>query len=166
MIKKFLLAAIIALPMCAFAQKFGVVSADAIMQSMPEITEIQKKLADASQKYEAEFKNLTDEMQKKYEEYQKLEKDATQPEGIKERRLSELQDLNKKIEDFRANASQQLQKQQADLMQPVQERVLKAIQVVGQKNGFTFILQNEIPVYIGTDVTDVTPLVKAELGIK
>ena len=166
MIKKFLLAAIIALPMCAFAQKFGVVSADAIMQSMPEIAEIQKKLADASQKYEAEFKNLTDEMQKKYEEYQKLEKDATQPEGIKERRLSELQDLNKKIEDFRANASQQLQKQQADLMQPVQERVLKAIQVVGQKNGFTFILQNEIPVYIGTDVTDVTPLVKTELGIK
>jgi len=166
MIKKFLLAAIIALPMCAFAQKFGVVSADAIMQSMPEIAEIQKKLADASQKYEAEFKNLTDEMQKKYEEYQKLEKDATQPEGIKERRLSELQDLNKKIEDFRANASQQLQKQQADLMQPVQDRVLKAIQVVGQKNGFTFILQNEIPVYIGTDVTDVTPLVKTELGIK
>ena len=36
MIKKILLAAIIALPTCAFAQKFGVVDADAIMQSMPE----------------------------------------------------------------------------------------------------------------------------------
>lgn len=166
MIKRILLAAIIALPVCAFAQKFGVVNADAILQNMPEIPEIQKKLTDASQKFEAEFKNLQDEMQKKYEEFQKLDKDATQPQAIKERRMTELQDLDKKIQEFRANATQQLQKQQADLMQPVQERVLKAIQAVGQKNGYTFILQNEIPVFVGSDVTDVTPLVKAELGVK
>ena len=52
------------------------------------------------------------------------------------------------------------------MMQPIQQKVLTAIKSVGQKQGLTFILQNEIPVYVGSDVVDVTPAVKAELGIK
>ncbi|MBO4379712.1 MAG: OmpH family outer membrane protein [Muribaculaceae bacterium] len=166
MIKKILLAAIIALPTCAFAQKFGVVDADAIMQSMPETAELQKVLTSDSQKYEAEFKNLQDEFEKKYAEYNKLKEDASQPQSIKERREAELQDLSNKIQEFRNNAMQQLQKKQTEMMQPIQQKVLTAIKSVGQKKGLTFILQNEIPVYVGTDVEDVTPAVKAELGIK
>ncbi|MBR4721933.1 MAG: OmpH family outer membrane protein [Muribaculaceae bacterium] len=166
MIKKILLAAIIALPTCAFAQKFGVVDADAIMQSMPETAELQKVLTSDSQKYEAEFKNLQDEFEKKYAEYNKLKEDASQPQSIKERREAELQDLSNKIQEFRNNAMQQLQKKQTEMMQPIQQKVLTAIKSVGQKQGLTFILQNEIPVYVGSDVVDVTPAVKAELGIK
>ncbi|MBQ4292283.1 MAG: OmpH family outer membrane protein [Muribaculaceae bacterium] len=166
MIKKILLAAFIALPMCAFAQKFGVVSADQIMQSMPEAAEMNKVLESDSKKYETEFKNLTDELEKKYAEYQKLKDDASQPQSIKERREAELQDLNTKIQEFRNNAMQQLQKKQNELLQPIQEKVLNAIKAVGQKEGFTMIFQQEIPVYVGAGAEDITPKVKAQLGIK
>ena len=33
-------------------------------------------------------------------------------------------------------------------------------------DGMTFIFENVIPVYTGTDVTDVTPLVKTRLNLK
>ena len=51
-------------------------------------------------------------------------------------------------------------------MAPVQEKVVKAIQTVGAEGNYTFIFENVMPLYSGSDVTDVTPLVKTALGIK
>ena len=59
-----------------------------------------------------------------------------------------------------------LQRQNQQLMAPVQEKVVKAIQSVGAEGNYTFIFENVMPLYSGSDVTDVTPLVKAALGIK
>ena len=41
-----------------------------------------------------------------------------------------------------------------------------AIQSVGAEGNFTFIFENVVPLYTGSDVVDVTPLVKAKLGIQ
>ena len=43
---------------------------------------------------------------------------------------------------------------------------MTAIQSVGDEGSFTFIFENQIPVYVGKDAVDVTPLVKTKLGIK
>ena len=66
MIKKLLLAVLIALPSLAFAQKFGIVNTQAIMQDMPEVKAAQAEMETASKKYDDEFKALQTEMQKKY----------------------------------------------------------------------------------------------------
>ena len=100
----------------------------------------------------------------KYTEFQSLEE--TTPSTIKDRRLQEMQELDQKIQQFRQTASEDLQRQQQQLMAPIQQKVMTAIQTVGQEGNFTFIFENVVPVYVGTDVTDVTPLVKAKLGIK
>lgn len=164
MIKKILLALVIAFPTMAFAQKFGVITTDQLIQSLPEMKEVQTTLEASSKKYEDEFKNLQDEMQKKYTEFQSLEEPTPSP--IKDRRLQEMQELDQKIQQFRQTASEDLQRQQQQLMAPIQQKVMTAIQTVGQEGNFTFIFENMVPVYVGTDVTDVTPLVKAKLGIK
>lgn len=166
MIKKILLAIIVALPATVFAQKFGTVNADAILQAMPEVTAMQTTISEASKKYEDEFSKLQEEMQKKITEYQTLEKDTTTPDALKERRMQDIQELDNKIQQFRNTASMDLQRQQQQLMAPIQQKVMTAIQTVGQEGNFTFIFENVVPVYVGTDVTDVTPLVKAKLGIK
>ena len=135
MIKKLLLAIMIALPMSVFAQKFGVVNTNQLMESLPEIKTINEQMEAATKKYEDEFAKLQEEFNKKYQEFQALEESTPQ-------------------------------RQQQQLMAPVQENVVKAIQSVGAEGGFTFIFENMMPVYVGTDVTDVTPLVKTRLGIK
>ena len=162
MIKKLLLAVLIALPSLAFAQKFGIVNTQAIMQDMPEVKAAQAEMETASKKYDDEFKALQTEMQKKYEELQKAQ-EGKAPETILNRRMSELQDLDQKIQQFRQTASQDLQRQQEQLLAPIQQKVINAINAVGAEGNYTFIFENTAPVYVGSDVTDVTNSVKTKL---
>ena len=168
MIKKFLLALAVALPMCAWAQspKFGTVDVDNIIPNMPEFVEAQAKINEASKTYESEYAKIDEELQKKYAEFQELSKDATTLQSIKERRMQDIQELDKKAQQFAQTAQADLQRQQAQLLQPIQEKVMTAIKAVGSENGFTMIFPEGVAAYTATDVQDVTPLVKTKLGIK
>lgn len=168
MIKKILLAIAIALPMCAVAQapKFGIVNTQTIIEAMPDVKTAQETITAASKKYEDEFKVLQTEAEKKLTEYQALEQDAATPQSIKERRMQELQELDQRMQQFRQTATQDLQRQQEQLMAPIQEKVRTAINAVGAENSMTFIFENIVPIYVGTDVTDITAMVKTKLGIQ
>ncbi len=168
MIKKFLLALAVALPICGWAQapKFGTVDVDNIIPSMPEFVEAQAKINEASKTYESEYAKIDEELQKKYAEFQELSKDATTLQSIKERRLQDIQELDKKAQQFAQTAQADLQRQQAQLLQPIQEKVMTAIKAVGSENGFTMIFPEGAAAFTSSDVQDVTPLVKAKLGIK
>lgn len=168
MIKRLILAALVALPFSALAQKFGVVDVETVFQAMPESAAAQTQMTDASKKYEDEFQKLREEVDKLFAEYQTLEKDPSTPQAIKERRLSELQERDQKVQQFRNTASQDLARLQEQLMAPIQQKIGDAVKSVGQEGSFTFIFPNEqgLLLYTGNDVTDVTPLVKAKLGIK
>ncbi|MDE6043228.1 MAG: OmpH family outer membrane protein [Muribaculaceae bacterium] len=168
MIKKLLLAVLVALPFSAFAQKFGVVDLETVFQAMPETATAQTQLTDASKKYEDEFAKLREEVDKLFADYQNLQKDPSTPDAIKERRLNELQERDQKVQQFRNTASQDLARLQEQLMAPIQQKIADAVKTVGQEGNFTFIFPNEqaLLLYTGSDVTDVTPLVKTKLGIK
>ncbi|MDE6685625.1 MAG: OmpH family outer membrane protein [Duncaniella sp.] len=163
MIKKLLLAIMIALPMSVFAQKFAVINTQQLMESMPELKTVNEQLEAANKKYQDEFTKLQEEFQKKFEEFQGL--DENTPQTIKDRRMQEMQELENKIQQFRETAVQDIQRQQQQLMAPIQEKVVKAIQAVGAEGNYTFVFENVMPLYTGTDVTDITDTVKSRLGI-
>lgn len=165
MIKKLLLAIMIALPSIAFAQgKFGTVDVQDVLAAMPEVTEMNTQLETASKKYDEEYKKLIEEYNKMYTEFQNL--DADTPDAIKERRIQELQSYEQKVSQFRTTAETDLRSQQERLMAPIEEKLQKAIEAVGSEGAYTFIFQSAMPTYIGKDVTDVTPAVKTKLGLK
>jgi outer membrane protein len=168
MIKKILLALVVALPMCAWAQapKFGIVDVESIIPKMTEFVEAQNKLSEASKTYETEYAKINEELQKLYTELQELDKDPNTLQSIKERRMQDIQDRDKKAQQFAQTAQQDLQRQQAQLMQPIQEKVMNAIKSVGTENGFTMIFPEAVPAYISAGVQDVTALVKTKLGVK
>lgn len=166
MIKKILVLAICAvmLPLSGFAQKFGIVDSQEILEKMPETVKANETLQTSQKKYEDEFKNLSAEFEKKYTELQNLPKDT--PQAIADRRMQEAQDLQQKIETFRQTAANDLQKQQQQLYAPIIEKVRQAIQTVGKEGNYTFIFETGASIYSGTDVVDITTSVKAKLGMK
>ena len=97
--KKFIICAICAI--CGFttasAQKFGHCDSEAVITAMPEFTTAQTDLQKLSQQYEAELKQMQEELQKKAEAFEKEE--ATLPDNIKQRRNQELQDLYQRIQE-------------------------------------------------------------------
>ena len=167
MIKKILLAIMIALPMCAMAQtKIGVINADAVFQAMPESTQAQEQLQSVRKQYEDALEKLKAEYQKLITEFQAMENDATVLDALKEQKIKDIQACEGKIQQFMQTADQDIQKQQQQLVAPIQQKLVEAIKAVGQENGFTAIFPEGAAIYTGTDVIDITPLVKAKLGIK
>lgn len=166
MLKRTLLAILIALPISVFAQKFGVVDVQPVLTAMPEYATANAQLEEASKKYQDEYAKLKEEINKKYTEYQALEQDANALPTIKERRIQEIQELDQKMQQFTNTASQDLQRQQQQLMAPIEQKLVDAIKTVGQEGGYTFIFPKEVPIYYGASAEDVTPLVKAKLGIQ
>lgn len=167
MVKKLLLALLLALPVSAMAQKFGVVDLNSIFSDMPETAEMQTKLQEISSKYEEEFKNLQDEVEKLYTEYQAIADDANTPQSIKERRIQEIQERAGKVEQFRNTAQQDIERNQQQLMAPIQQKMTDAVKSVGVEEGFTFIFPNEpsLLLYTGSNVIDVTATVRTRLGL-
>lgn len=163
MIKRLILAFLIALPSMAFAQKFGVVNTESVVSALPEYKEMQATYEASAKKLQDEYDYLREKFQKEFNEYQAMPEDT--PNSIKERRTQELQELDQKIQQFSLNAQNELQQTQQRLLQPIMERVRTAIQTVGQEGSFTMIFENTMPVYTGTDAVDVTPQVRTKLGI-
>lgn len=168
MLKKILLAVLVALPMTMAAQtvKIGVIDLDAIVKDAPETAEAQKQLQDAQTKYQGDLQKLQEEAQKAFDEYNKLKADPATPAAILERHEKSLGEMQQKIQTHAQTYDNDLQQQQYQLMAPIYDKIQKAAQAVGQEKGLTIIIPAAAAVYMSADVVDVNPLVKAKLGIK
>lgn len=168
MIKKILIAIMVAIPMLASAQtiKIGVVDTQSVIEDLPAYKEAQTKIKSIAEKYDAEYANLRNEFAKKLEEFQTLSNDASTPQAVKERRAKELDDFSQKLQEFEQMAQQDLSKQQNDIMGPIVTNVQQAIQSIGKEGNFTIIQEVAAFMYYGAPAEDITSQVKARLGIK
>ncbi len=168
MIKKVLLAIALICPMLLSAQtlKIGLVDIDAIVQAMPETTAAQNQVKEVSDKYDAEYKKLTEEMNRLVTEYQNMAENELP--AIKERKTRELSDYQQKIQLFEQTAMQDLQKMNNDLMGPIMQKVSQAVESVGREGSYSLIqiYNPQLVLYRAEPVEDITPAVKAKLGVK
>ena len=167
MLKKIALLLLLIAPMSVFAQKFGHVKFAEILTVMTEYTKAQTDIQAQQKQYEDEMKRASDELTKKFTEYQ--QEQANLPKNIQERRQKELQELNEKGMQFQADAQQQLQKAYAEMMEPIYKKIDDAIKAVGQEGGYVYIFdlnRTDIPFVNESLSTDVTPAVKGKLGLK
>ena len=162
MLKKIALLLLLIAPMSVFAQKFGHLKSADVLTVMPEFTKAQTDIQAMQKQYEDEMKRATDELTKKYTEYQ--QEQANLPKNIQERRQKELQELQEKGMQFQQDAQSY-----ADMMEPIYKKIEDAIKAVGQEGGYTYIFdlnRTEIPYVNEAQSTDVTAAVKAKVGIK
>jgi len=163
--KKLLFMVMMLAPMAAFAQKFGHVNTQEIMQAMPEVTKARTDIEALAKQYEADLKQMQDEIQKKAEAYEKEQ--ATLPANIKQRRETELMEMQQKLQQSYQDNQQALAKEQQEKMQPIQTKIMDAIKAVGQAGGYVYIMEMGSQLYISSTLsTDVTKEVKAKLGLK
>lgn len=162
--KKIIIAMMLALPMIASAQKFGHINTQELFAQMPEVNQVKLKMDTIQNQYEMQLASMNEEIQRKAQDYQAQE--ATMPDAVKQIRQQELQEMQQRIQLFYQTAEQDIQKKQQELLLPVHEKMTKAIQKVGERDGYTYIFDSAAMVHIGADAIDATPAVKKELGIK
>lgn len=166
LIRLTLLAALVMCSSSAFAQKFGYINSQELIAAMPERDSVQARLTKVSDDYANQLESIQVEFNNKYQAFQKDYN--TLSESLRQMKEKELQDLQNRFEEFQRVAQQDMQKMQQDLMIPIIERAQNAIKKVGQTNSFTMIYDlasGALAYYDEASMTNVLPMVKAELGI-
>ena len=160
--------AVALLPLMLMAQaRIGIVNSQQIFDIMPEKATAEAQLKTLSDRYHSEYLLLQEEFDKKYADYQTVAADATMPETIKERRVQELQESDKKMREFERRAADDIAASRTVLLQPITDKIQAAIRQAGQQGNFDLVLDTAVtPVaYTGPATIDITPMVKNLLGL-
>ena len=131
-----------------------------IMTKMPAMLDAQKQLETLSKTYDADYKKMADEFQAKLKKYDA--EAATVTDAVNAERQKEVQDMQKRIQDFGQNAQKELQQKQEDITKPIYEKVRASIQKVGKAKGFQYVLDGTT--LLLADGPNLTADVKKDLG--
>lgn len=166
--KKILVIALALMPLMLMAQaKIGIVNSQQLFDLMPEKAAAEAQLKTLSEHFHAEYALLQSEFDKKYADYQTVAADASMPETIKERRVQELQESDKKMREFERRAAADIAAQREALTKPITDKIQAAIRTAGEQGGFDLVLDTAVtPVaYAGPNTIDLMPVVKTLLGL-
>ncbi|HEY4616965.1 MAG TPA: OmpH family outer membrane protein [Flavobacterium sp.] len=131
-----------------------------IMAKMPAMLDAQKQLEKLSGTYDTDYKKMVEEYQAKLKKYEA--ESATVSDKINGERSVEVQDMQKRIVDFRDNAQKELQQKESDIVKPLMEKVRTSIQKVGKAKGFQYVLDGST--LLLADGPNLTADVKKDLG--
>ena len=140
--------------------KVAHVDVSEIMSKMPAMIDAQKQLEKLSGKYDADYKKMVEEYQAKLKKYEA--ESATVTDAVNGERSKEVQDMQKRIVDYRDNAQKELQQKESDIVKPLMEKVRASIQKVGKAKGYQYVLDGST--LLLADGPNVTADVKKDLG--
>jgi outer membrane protein len=120
--------------------KIGWINSKAIMEKLPEAQDAQKQIDNLVTEWQNELAKMQNDWQKKYQEYDKKKLILT--DQLRAESEKELQDLDKKIADFRSKKFGQngeLFTKQNELMKPIQNKIFKVLQEIAQEDEYDYI---------------------------
>ena len=163
--KKLILMLMLCAPMSLFAQKFCHLDSQALLQSLPEATNVQKELEAKGKEYEKQLTDMQAELQRKAEEYDKTK--STMNATKQAETEKSLQDMYTKIQQTAQDNQKAFNEQQQQKLGPVLDKVRRAIEAVAKNGGYVYIMEKGAgqPLYINEAVSkDITAEVKAQLA--
>ncbi|MBR7031480.1 MAG: OmpH family outer membrane protein [Prevotella sp.] len=144
--------------------RFGYLSYEQALKSVPQYAIMEKQLADLEAQYQAETKRVEDEFNRKYEEF--LEGQREFPKTILQKRQVELQELMEKNIAFKEESRQQLASAEEEALAPLKAHLSEAIAKVAKEHGLAFVVNTDSNAYPFIDPTigeDINTLVQNAL---
>ncbi len=145
-------------------QKFGHVDTESLFYAMPEVKSIQTQLQNKSKEYENQLKTL-------YGQYETIITDiqnngSTYMQAVLEQKYKDAYGLEERITALEQKAQEDLANLEAKLLQPVEQKAYNAIQTVATANGYSYIIDSSLGVFLVLpESDDLTNMVKTQLGI-
>ncbi len=161
---------LLVLPPAAWAQqKIAYIDSQYIYGKYPEFATAQQKLDRMAQEWQQELEQVQQELDGLFQEYQARELLYTQEE--RQRKQKEIMDGETQVERLRNQyfgPNGDLFKQQEQLLKPIQEKVLAAIEEIAQAEGYDYVFDKSGDfVFLYTrEQFDLSNQVLEELGIE
>ena len=121
--------------------RFGYLSYEGAIQSMPDYAIVQKKMKALQEQYQAETLRVEDEFNRKYEDFLEGQRDF--PRTILQKRQTELQELMEKNIQFKEQGRQELADAEREALAPLRIRLIELLSTIGREKGFAFIYDTD-----------------------
>ncbi|HEX7367070.1 MAG TPA: OmpH family outer membrane protein [Pelobium sp.] len=146
-------------------QKIAHINSAELIKAMPEVVTADKQLATFKESLDADGKTMYTEYQTKVQDFQAKEK--TLSDAMKEAKVKEIQDLQKRIEEFQQKAGEDFEKKRGELYDPILKKAEDAVKVVAKEKGYAYVFDTTQPgiVYFDGGI-NIMADVKAKLGLK
>ena len=145
--------------------KVAHINSSELLESMPEKEAMAAQIQEYAKKLETQMITMEQEYQLKVQNFQAQQ--GVMTDAIQQAKLKEITDLESRIQEFRMNAQQDLQQQEAKVLQPLIDRLRKAINDVAKEKGYDYVLDTSLGVVLysegGVDIMD---MVKKKLETK
>lgn len=146
------------------AQKLGHTNIQELLMLLPERAEAETKIQNLAKTLEGRLSAMSAEYQQKVQAYQ--EEQSEMSATIRDSEASSIMELEQRISEFQQNAQKEIQQKENELLNPMIDRLEKAIKAVGDEKGFTYIFDTSAGNILFTGGgEDVTPLVKQHLDL-
>ena len=120
---------------------------------MPGYALVQQKMAEMRKQYEAELQRVTNEFNRKYEEF--LEGQREFPKTILQKRQTELQELMTRNVTFKEESRKQLAEAEREALAPLKARLAETVARIAGSRGLALV--------VNTD-SDACPYINPEMG--
>ncbi len=149
--------------------KMGYTNVDYILGLMPESKGVETDIKTYKSQLDTQLQTKIKEFQEKNESFQKGA--SMMSDVIRADKERELKNLYESIEEFQKNAESSMQKKQLSLLQPLLEKIQKAIDAVSEEAGYSYIFNSDsgygsTPLILRAPENDnVSDLILKKLGI-
>jgi outer membrane protein len=143
--------------------KVAHINTQELVEAMPDMKNAKSELEKLAKTYETDIQAMATELQNKIKQYDAESSSKTDEENGK--RLQEVQGMEQSIRQYQAQAQQDLQKKEIELLKPITEKAKNAILKVGNSQGFDYVLDSsQGQGVIMANGKDLLADVKSELG--
>ncbi|MBN2867336.1 MAG: OmpH family outer membrane protein [Flavobacteriaceae bacterium] len=111
-----------------------------LVTSMPEMKTAQAEMEQMGKTFETDIQEMMNEYKTKAKQYEA--EAATKTNEDNQKRGEELAGMQQNIRQFQANAQQQLQQKELDLLEPITKKAKEAILKVAKAQGFDYVLDS------------------------
>jgi outer membrane protein len=148
------------------AQKFGYTNSAVLLEELPEVKSANSSIQTFQEQLQKQGRTKVEALQAKYEKLQKQEKAGE----LSPKQLNEEAEKLKKEEEELGKLEQEMvqkvQEKKATTLQPILDRVNKAIQDVAKEQGLAYVFDSSAGMILfADDKLDITAAVKTKLGI-
>jgi len=141
--------------------KIGFINSQQLIAEYQEAVDVNKRVKEISDQWEKELGKMIDEAKELQEQLEA--QSLLLSEETKQQRLLELQQKAQRIDQFKLQKwgpqGGEVYKKEQELMAPVLEKINVAIKKIGEQQGYDFVFNIEVFVYVnpkyeGNDLTD------------
>jgi len=146
--------------------KIGHVNVQEILTLLPESDSAQVILEKDTKDFELMYENMQVELNKLVDDFENNQ--ASFSDLIRKTKESEILRVRDNLVSFQQNANQQLSQKNAELLQPILDKIQNAIDEVATNGNFTYILDvsKGSVVFVSQDSQNLNELILKTLGVK